>query len=102
MRGAVVLSLAVFADADGCSKATDRRSISSVAVMLGGAAVHAISRTQHCVTLLTTETECVATAKGVKEELFVRPVLSFMQLGVVIPLNCLRTSSGSLQWQRTP
>ena len=40
------LSLTVFADADCASKATDRRSISGLAVMLRGAAVCAIGRTQ--------------------------------------------------------
>ena len=58
---------------------TDRRSVSSVAVMLGNAAVYATSRTQHCVTLSTTEAEYVALAEGVKEGMYVRLVVSFMQ-----------------------
>ena len=65
------LSLSVYADTDYTRKETDRRSISSVAVMLGSAAVYATSRTQHCVALSTTEAEYVAMAEGVKKGLFV-------------------------------
>ena len=54
-RGSL-LSLTVFADTDYASKATDRRAISGVVVMLGGGAVCVISRTQHYVALSTTET----------------------------------------------
>ena len=66
-------------DADYARKEADRRSISGVAVMLGGFAVYATSRTQHCATLSTTEAEYVAMAEGAKDELFARSVLSFMQ-----------------------
>ena len=41
--------------------------------------MYATSRTQHRVTLSTTEAEYVAMAEGTKEGLFVRSVLSFMQ-----------------------
>ena len=41
------LSLPVFANADDVIKATDRHSIYGIVVMLGGAAVWAISCTQH-------------------------------------------------------
>ena len=44
-------------DADYASREPDRRSIPDVAVMLGNAALYATSRTQHCVTLTTTEAE---------------------------------------------
>ena len=50
--------------------------------MLGNAAVYATSRTQHCVTLSTTEAEYVALAKGAKEGMFVRSVMYFMQPNV--------------------
>ena len=62
------LTLSVYTDADYASKETDRRSISGVAVMLGNAAVYATSRTQHCVTLSTTEAEYVALAEGAIRE----------------------------------
>ena len=71
-------SLSVYADADYAGKEADRRSISGVPVMLGGAAVYATSRTQHCVTLSTIEAEYVAITEGAKEGLFARSVLSFM------------------------
>ena len=71
----------MYAKADYVSKAFNRRSISGVAVMLGGADVYATSRAQHCVTLsTTTEAEYVPMAERAKEGLFVRAVMSFMQL----------------------
>ena len=57
-------------------------SISGVAVMLGEAAVYATSHTQQCVTLSTTEEECVALAEGAKQGMFIRSVMSFMQPNV--------------------
>ena len=46
--------------------------------MLGGTAVTA-STTQHCVTLSTSEAECVAMAQGAKTALFTRSVLAFLR-----------------------
>ncbi|CAM9474333.1 unnamed protein product, partial [Sphacelaria rigidula] len=67
--------LSVYCDVDYAKKETDRRSVSGVAVMYGGVVVSATSRTQHCVTLSTTEAEYVAMAEGAKEGLFVKAVL---------------------------
>ena len=44
--------------------------------------MYATSRTQHCVTLSATEAEHVTLAKGAKEGMFVRSVMSFMQPNV--------------------
>ena len=55
--------LSVYVDADYANKDNDRRSVSGVAVMVGGTVVNASSTTQHCVTLSTSETEYVATAQ---------------------------------------
>ena len=44
--------------------------------------MYATSRTQHYVTLSTTEAEYVALADGGKEGIFVRSVTSFMQPNV--------------------
>ena len=60
-EGGSRLFLTIFADADYASKATDRHSLSgTAAVILEGAVVCAISRTQHYVTLSRTEAEYVA------------------------------------------
>ena len=50
--------------------------------MLGNAAVYATSRTQHCVTLSTTEAEYAALAEETKEGMSVRSVMSSMQPNV--------------------
>ena len=70
------LKLSVYVDADYADKANDRRSVSGVAVM---SSVIASSTTQHCVTLSTSEAECVAMAQGAKTALFTRAVLAFLQ-----------------------
>ncbi|CAM9597236.1 unnamed protein product, partial [Sphacelaria rigidula] len=64
--------LSVFCDADNAKEETDRRSVSGVAVMYVDIVVSATSRTQHCVTLSTTEAECVTMAEGPKGGLFVK------------------------------
>ena len=73
------LKLSVYVDADYAGKANDRRSVSGVAVMLGGTTVIASSTTQHCVTLSTSEAEYVAMAHGAKTALFTKAVLAFLQ-----------------------
>ena len=78
------LKLSVHVDADYADKANDRRSVSGVAVMLGGTSVIGSSTTQHCVTLSTSEaclglfTRAVL-AHGAKTALFTRAVLAFLQ-----------------------
>ena len=105
------LSSTVFADADYTSKATGRHSISGVAVMVGDAAGCVVSRTQQRGTLSTTEAEYVAMVEGaeyvamlerVKEGLFVRPVVSFMQTGLSSPLKCMRTTRVPSQRHTSP
>ena len=71
--------LSVYVDADYANKDNDRRSVSGVAVMVGGTVVNASSTTQHCVTLSTSETEYVAMAQGAKAALFTKAVLDFLQ-----------------------
>ena len=73
------LKLSVYVDAAYADKANDRRSVSGVAVMLGGISVMASSTTQHCVTLSTSEAEYVAMAQGAKTALFTGAVLAFLQ-----------------------
>ena len=52
MRGSG-LELEVYADADYADKANDRRSVSGIAVTLGGTVVSHVSKTQHVVSLST-------------------------------------------------
>ena len=70
--------LVLYADADYASAVSDRRSGSGAAVNVAGVAVSWLSRTQKCVTLSTTEAEYVAMTDGLKEAIYVRNVLSFM------------------------
>ena len=68
MRGSG-LGLEVFADAD---YAIDRRSVSGIAVTLGGTVVGHASKTRYVMSLSTSEEECIPAVNGVKEALFVR------------------------------
>ena len=62
----------------------------------------AICRTQHCSMLSTTEAEYVAMAQEVKEGLFVRPVLPFLQPGVVFPIQLLDDNEGHRSGRAPP
>ena len=84
----------VFANAGYACKATDRimRIVSGGAIMGGGACVCWFSRTQKCVTLFTSEAECIAFGDAVNELFFLRQVLRFM-----IPGKNLVSNSNSEQ-----
>ena len=72
------LSLNMYADKDYINKDNDRRSVSEIAVTLGGTAVSHTIKTQRIVSLSTSEAEYIAAGDGVKEALFVCAVLSFI------------------------
>ena len=65
MRGSG-LGLGVYEDADYANKANDRRSVSGIAISSGGTVVGHASKTQHVVSLSTSETEYTAAGDGVK------------------------------------
>ena len=73
------LGLEAYADADYANKANDRRSVSGKAVTLGGTVVSHASKTQHAVSLSTSEIEYITAGYGVKEALFARALLSFIE-----------------------
>ena len=66
------LRLPVFADADYVVKSNERRSVSSVAVLLRDTSISWKSSTQKCVTTATCEAEYVALCDASKEALFMR------------------------------
>ena len=72
------LSLNVYADEAYAKKDNDGRSVSGIAVTLGGTVVSHASKTQRVVPLSTSEAEYIAAGDGVNEALFVRAVLSFI------------------------
>ena len=96
--------LKVLADADYASKATDRRSVSGGAIMCGGACVYWFSRTQKCVTLLSTsEAEYVAHGDAVKELLFLRQVWHFMSPGKGMScFSIFEENQGAVQLSQNP
>ena len=75
------LSIDVYADADYAGKDNSRRSVSGVAVTLGGTIVSHVSKIKRVVSLSTSEAEYTAAGEGVREPLFVRAVLSFIVPG---------------------
>ena len=67
----------MYAEAD-YAKANDRRSVSGIAVTLGGIVVSNESKTEQVVSLPTSGAEYIAAGDGVKAALFVRAVLFFI------------------------
>ena len=63
MRGSS-LGLEVYADADFVDKANNGRSVSGIAVTLGGTAASYTSKTQHAVSLSTSEAEYIVGGDG--------------------------------------
>ena len=89
--------LETYVDADYAHRADDRRSVSGVAVRCGGTLVSRFSRTQKCVTLSTTEAECVAIADGVKESLYVRGAFVFLMPSLGSPsIGVLEDNKGAM------
>ncbi|CAB1112933.1 unnamed protein product [Ectocarpus sp. CCAP 1310/34] len=72
------LDLEVYVDASYADRDTGRRSVTGIAVTVGGTVVSHASKTQRIVSLSTSEAEYIAAGEGVKEALFVRAVLSFI------------------------
>ena len=68
------LSPNVYADADYANKDNDRRSVSGIAVTLGGTVVSHARKTQRVVSLLTSRVEHITAGDGLKLALFVRAV----------------------------
>ena len=68
----------LFVDSDFASKATHRRSVSGAVVMLAGACVMYLCRTQKSVALSSMDAKYVAMVDGMKEAVFVRYVWSFI------------------------
>ena len=72
------LGLEVYANADYADKSNDMRSVSGIAVILGGAVVSHASKIHHVVPLSTSEAEYIVARDGVMEALFLRTVLPFI------------------------
>ena len=64
------------ADTNYADKANDGHSLSRIALTLGSTLVSHARKTQHVLSLSTSEAEYIATGNGVKEALVVRAVLS--------------------------
>ena len=69
----------LFADTDYSNRCNNRRSVPGVMVMLGNTALSARSTMKRCVTLSTSEAECVAIAHGAKIALAIKAVLDFVR-----------------------
>ena len=73
------LGIEMYTNADYADKANDRRLVPGIAVTLGGTVVSHASKTQHVVSLSISEAEHIAAEDGVKEAMFMRVVLSFIE-----------------------
>jgi len=71
--------LVAFADSSYAESKQERRSVSGGAVLYAGGVVSWFSRTQHCVTLSTTESEYIALTEVTMEIIFLRQILDFIE-----------------------
>ena len=72
------LGLEVYADVDYADEANDRSSVFGIAVTLRGTLVSHASKTQHVVSLSTSEAAYIVAVDRVKKVVFVRADLSFV------------------------
>ena len=92
-----------FADTDYASRATDRGSVSGVALCVKVHVCVGFSRTQKCATLSTSAAEDVVLGDAVKELLFLRQVWRFMIPGKGIPcFPVFEDNQGALQLSKNP
>ncbi|CAN0315217.1 unnamed protein product, partial [Discosporangium mesarthrocarpum] len=98
------LELAAFADSSFSGDRAGRRYVSGGAVVFGRAAVPWFSRTQRTVALSTSEAEYMAMGKVVKEALFVRNILFFMQpqCGVPEGICVYKDNNGAIDLAKNP
>ena len=68
----------VYTDASYADEVVDRRSVSGVAVVLGGATVTHASKGQKITATSSTEAEYISAAEGLKDGLFVHSILAFV------------------------
>ena len=72
------LGLEVYADVDYADEANDRRSVFGIAATLRGTDVSHASKTQHVVSLSTSEVAYIVAGDRVKKVVFVRVILFFV------------------------
>ena len=95
--------LSAFADSSYAPRGTDCRSISGGVVMYGKTAIAWFSRTQKCVTLSSTESEYVSLSDTVRETLFARGVLNFIQPNSADqPIKIWEDNAGAIQLAENP
>ena len=75
----------MYANVDYADKANDRRSVSGEPVTLRSTVVSYTSKTQHVMSLSTSEAEYIAAGDGVKEALFVRAAMKENVLFFIAP-----------------
>ena len=95
--------LVAYADSSFAENKDDRRSVSGGAILCAGAVVSWFSRTQHCVTLSTTESEYVSLAETVKELMFLYQLCEFIQPGFVkLPITIFEDNDGAVKLAENP
>lgn len=96
-------SLSAYADSSYAGKPDDRKSVSGGAVMYAGASVMWFSRTQRTVSLSSSESEYKSLSDCVKEVLFLRNILDFLDPGQsMIPVPVFEDNAGAIKLAENP
>ena len=96
-------SIVAYADSSFAENKESRRSVSGGVVLCAGAVVSWFSRTQHFVTLSSTESEYISLVETVKELLFLRQLCEFIQPGSVkLPITVFEDNEGAVKLSDNP
>ena len=95
--------LSVYVDASFAPRDNERKSVSGGAVLYGKAVVSWFSRSQRCVALSSTESEYIAASEGIREALFLRGVIAFIQPNVPEePILVFEDNEGAIKLAENP
>ena len=90
--------LSAYADSSYAPRETNRKSISGRIVTYGMTAIAWFSRMQKCVSLSSTESEYISLSDTIRETLFARGVLNFIQPGSIVqPIKVWEDNAGPIQ-----
>ena len=91
-----------FCDSDWVGDADDRRSITGFCILLNGCLISWKSRGQKTVTLSSSEAEYIAVSEVCTEELFIKTIMDFLALEILLSITVLCDNIGAIYITNNP